>query len=246
MYLSQRQIHEYREAGFLILPGLFDRSTAQQMVEHYMTMRAEGPKPGDTGGTQDHPEDPNHTYPRMINMHRWDPLTEGWAVRADVLAIVEDLIGDTPVLNQTMLYFKPPGGRGQALHQDQQYITIDPLIGVWVALDPSDEAVGQMVVVPGSHKHGLLLVEVADTSISFTSGQAVVPEELTEAGLDMQSGDTLFFDGKTVHGSYKNVTTDRWRRSFICHYVGEHATKFEPLQGTHMSHVKRSENAHVG
>ena len=41
-----------------------------------------------------------------------------------------------------MLYFKPPGGRGQGLHQDQQYITIDPLIGVWVALDRSDQLVG--------------------------------------------------------------------------------------------------------
>ena len=57
--------------------------------------------------------------------------------------------------------FKPPGGRGQALHQDEQYITIEPLIGVWVALDRSDKAVGQMVVVPGSHKRGLLQVEAA-------------------------------------------------------------------------------------
>ena len=47
-----------------------------------------------------------------------------------------------------MLYFKPPGGRGQGLHQDEQYITTDPLIGLWIALDPSDAAVGQMVVVP--------------------------------------------------------------------------------------------------
>ena len=41
-----------------------------------------------------------------------------------------------------MLYFKPPGGRGQGLHQDEQYITINPLIGLWIALDPSDDRRG--------------------------------------------------------------------------------------------------------
>ena len=61
-----------------------------------------------------------------------------------------------------MLYFKPPGGYGQALHQDQQYIPIEPLIGVWVALDHSGDSVGQMIVVPSSHKMGLLEVEAAE------------------------------------------------------------------------------------
>ena len=139
---------------FLVVPGLFDAATAQQMIQHYMTRRAEGPKSGDSGGTTDHPEDPNHQYPRMINMHNWDGLTGEWAMQATMLELVEQLIDDKPVLRQTMLYFKPPGGRGQALHQDEQYITIDPLIGVWIALDKSDRSVGQMVVVPGSHKRG--------------------------------------------------------------------------------------------
>ena len=75
-------------------------------------------------------------------MHNWDTLTGEWATQGTLLRIVEQLIEDTPVLRQTMLYFKPPGGRGQALHQDEQYITTEPLIGVWVALDRSDKAGG--------------------------------------------------------------------------------------------------------
>jgi phytanoyl-CoA hydroxylase len=228
MRLNDTQIHQYKETGFLIVPGLFDTATAQQMTQHYMERRAEGPKSGDSGGTTDHPEDPNHQYPRMINMHNWDALTGEWAMQGTLLRIVEQLIDDKPVLRQTMLYFKPPGGRGQALHQDEQYITIEPLIGVWVALDKSDKTVGQMVVVPGSHKRGLLQVEAADTSISFTAVQSAMPEDVEEFYVDMEPGDALFFDGKTIHGSYMNETHDRWRRSFICHYIGEHAKDFEP------------------
>ena len=47
----------------------------------------------------------------------------------------------------------------------------------------------------------------------------------------------LFFDGKTIHGSYNNQTADRWRRSFICHYVGQNGASFQPAAGTHVSQV---------
>ena len=55
MRLSDAEIHHYKETGFLIVPGLFDTETAQQMIQHYMERRAEGPKSGDSGGTTDHP-----------------------------------------------------------------------------------------------------------------------------------------------------------------------------------------------
>ena len=240
MRLTKEQRNRYKESGYLLVTGLFDSDTTKGMIKHYMEMRAEGPKPGDSGGTPDKPDDPTHQYPRMINMHRWDEVTENWAQQANLLAIVNQLIDDTPVLQQTMLYFKPPGGRGQGLHQDQQYITTEPLIGVWIALDASDKSVGQMIVVPGSHKLGHLPVQASDTSVSFTPVQSEMPAEATEVGVNMKPGDALFFDGKTLHGSYLNTTKNRWRRSFICHYVGEHAVDFEPEQGTHVSHLRSS------
>ena len=239
MYLTPQQQAHYKEQGFVVIPHLFDTATVKLMRDHYMKRRAEGPKPGDTGGTSDHADDPNHQFPRMINMHNWDTLTQEWASDTNLLSVTEQLIDDTPVLLQTMLYFKPPGARGQALHQDEQYITIDPLIGIWVALDTSDETVGRMVVIPRSHQYGLLSVETANTAISFTNVQVVKPENAEELGIDMSPGDALFFDGKVIHGSYMNKTSDRWRRSFICHYMGEKSQRFEPAEGTHVSHLKR-------
>jgi len=138
-----------------------------------------------------------------------------------------------------MLYFKPPGGRGQGLHQDQQYITTEPLVGMWMALEPSDEEVGCMTVAPGTHKLGMLSVQQADTSKSFVAVETVIPEDAVETPLSMAPGDVVFFHGKTVHGSYANRSADRWRRSFICHYVGAHAEHFDAAPGTHVSHAGR-------
>ena len=39
----------------------------------------------------------------------------------------------------------------------------------------------------------------------------------------MRAGDVLFFNGSVVHGSRPN-RSDRWRRSFICHYAPASAT----------------------
>jgi len=240
MKLTSEAIAHYREQGYVVVSGFFDAETAAQMRDHYMALRAQGPKPGDFGGTLDRPDDPTHHYPRFIQMHHWDERSHAWATSPDLMEAVRILLDDEPVLCQTMVYFKPPGGRGQGIHQDEQYITIDPLIGVWVALDRSDKDVGQMVVVPGTHRGPFLPVRPADTNVSFTDVEAVLPEGAEIVGLDMEPGDTLFFHGKTAHGSYANTTSDRWRRSFICHYYGEHSVRFTPEPGTHVSHLKKN------
>ena len=40
--------------------------------EHFMALRAEGPKPGDMVADTQTAGDPLQKYPRMIHMHRWD------------------------------------------------------------------------------------------------------------------------------------------------------------------------------
>ena len=229
MRLSDQEVDQYKEDGFIIVRGLFDPTLAGQMRDHFMKLRAQGPRPGDYGGTTDHMEDANHKYPRLKNMHEWDTVSTQWSRWHSMLAILEQLLEDKPVIYQSMIYFKSPGARGQALHQDQNYLAVDPIIGVWVALDKSVEPVGLMTLVPGSHRYGLLSVETADTSISFTDQQVVLPEGTLEPiRADMQPGDGLFWDGKIVHGSAPNTTTNCWRRSFICHFTSAHAKKFEP------------------
>lgn len=236
MPLTAAQIKQYHDNGFLVVP-LIDKATCKAMIDHYMDMNERKLAPSVFGGDPANPNDSLNKYPRPINMHPWDPKTAEWSQLPALREIVGQLINDEPVLNQTMLYYKPPGARGQAFHQDQQYITIDPLVGAWLALDDSDRANGQMIVFPGSHKLGMLPVETADLTLSFTGGKSQIPQNLRELGVDMKAGDVLLFDGKCVHGSYPNTTADRFRRSFICHFIGKNSKRFEPAKGTHMSHL---------
>ena len=46
------------------------------------------------------------------------------------------------------------------------------------------------------------------------------PPGLKAVPVDLAPGDVLFFNGSLVHGSQPNRSRDRFRRSFICHYIG--------------------------
>ncbi len=235
--VDARLVQQYREQGYVVARGLLGAALALEIRDHLMARRAEGPKPGDMGGDPSRPSDPLNAYPRMINMHLWDEPCARWSADPGILATAGACMGQSAVLCQTMIYFKPPGARGQALHQDQQYICQDPLIGAWCALDRCDAENGQMMVIPGSSRLGLLPVGKDDQSQSFSGGKAIIPPGQREVGVDMEPGDVLFFSGATIHGSYPNRTTDRFRRGFICHYVGAQAVAFKPKDGHHMSHL---------
>ena len=120
-----------------------------------------------------------------------------------------------------MVYFKPAGARGQALHQDNFYLRAEPgsCIAAWMALDDCDEANGCLQIVPGSHRWPLLCTTKADTSASFTDVTVPVPPDQEVRPVVMEAGDVLFFHGAVVHGSFPNTTTDRFRRALIGHYI---------------------------
>lgn len=227
MMLNKAQTEAYERDGFLVVPGLFPPEEVAWLRDHYMDLRAQGTYPGDFGGVDLTSADPLKRYPRMIHMHRWDDPSLRWLLDARLNACMTALLGREPYAVQTMLYFKPPGARGQALHQDQFYLQVQPgtCLAAWLALDTCDAENGCMQVVPGSHRLPLLCTERADTKISFTDVTVPVPEGVPVAPVLMEPGDVLFFNGSLIHGSYPNTSGDRFRRALIGHYIAGEAEK---------------------
>jgi ectoine hydroxylase-related dioxygenase (phytanoyl-CoA dioxygenase family) len=211
----------YLENGYVVVGGLFGQDEVAGYREHYMTLRRHGSYPGDLVGAEPASDDPLKRYPRMIHMHRWDEVSLRWLIDARLNACMSGLLGREPYAVQTMLYFKPPGARGQALHQDNFYLKAQPgsCIAAWMALDDCDEANGCMQIVPGSHTWPILCTTTADTSVSFTDVTVPLPPGVEAQPVVMEAGDVLFFNGALVHGSYPNTTADRFRRALIGHYI---------------------------
>jgi ectoine hydroxylase-related dioxygenase (phytanoyl-CoA dioxygenase family) len=131
------------------------------------------------------------------------------------------LLEEEPAAAQSMFYFKPPGARGQDLHQDNYYLRVAPktCCAMWLAIDDADEENGGMVVVPGSQNTPVLCPTPSDKTQFFTDHHVEVPEGLAPTPVNLKAGDVLFFNGSVIHGSYPNTSPDRFRRAFICHYL---------------------------
>ncbi|MEQ1821768.1 MAG: phytanoyl-CoA dioxygenase family protein [Fimbriimonadaceae bacterium] len=219
---SPEMVEFYQEHGYALAQSLFDSDEVCALRDHFMDLRAKGSYPGDTEGVNASPNDPLRKFPRMIHMHRWDPKSLDWMTDPRINEVITALSGGVePFAVQTMLYFKPPGARGQALHQDQYYLRAVPgtCVAAWLALDDCDEENGCMMVVPGSHRWPLLCTTEADTTQSFTDVTVPLPPGERAEPCVMKAGDVLFFHGLLVHGSFPNVSTDRFRRALIGHYL---------------------------
>jgi hypothetical protein len=219
--LDDRAKRSFDEQGFLIARGLFDLKEACVSRDHFMRLREAGSYPGDVVGVDPSSDDPLRAYPRMIHMHRWDDASLAWLLEPRLAQALSMLLGGRePFAVQTMLYFKPPGARGQAPHQDQYYLRADPgtCIAAWMALDSCDEENGCLEVVPGSHQWPILCTIAADTSRSFTDVTVPLPDDAQLVPVQMQPGDVLFFNGSLVHGSKPN-RSGRFRRALIGHYI---------------------------
>jgi phytanoyl-CoA hydroxylase len=218
---------QYVRDGYLVVRGLLAEEEVAAIRDTFMEQNAEGPVPGLSEIRQSYsPEDPLSRYPRMMHPHRHPehlvgPLSMRTMLDRRFEAVLRALMDDEPIAAQSMFYFKPPGSRGQALHQDNFYLRVAPdtCMAVWVPIDDAHEENGGLVVVPGSHKGEVACPERADSSVSFTSEFVKPPAGLEEQPLRLKAGDVLFFHGALIHGSYPNSSADRFRRAFICHYV---------------------------
>lgn len=207
--------------GYTVVRQLFTPDEVASYTEHFMELRRTGSFQGDFSGINAADNDPLRAYPRMIHMHRWDEPSFKWMLDPRIREALTAFLGREPYAVQTMLYFKPAGARGQALHQDNYYLRVQPgtCMAAWLALDDCDEENGCMQIVPGSHNWPVLCTTDADTSQSFTDVTVPLPDGTPVDPVIMRGGDVLFFNGQLVHGSFPNTSQERFRRSLIGHYI---------------------------
>lgn len=232
--LSDAQRARFERDGFLALRGLFSTNEIDAIRTVFMEAARQGPVPGLSDmpkaphGATAMPSDPLAFYPRMMNPHKHADNPVGpYAMRylrdARLRPILAELMGEEPLACQSMFYFKPPGARGQDLHQDNFYLRARPgtCMAAWLAIDDADEGNGGMMCVPQTAALDIACPEKADPTLSFTTEHVEPPPGLQPQTVRLKAGDVLFFNGSVIHGSTPNTSTDRFRRSLIFHYIPE-------------------------
>jgi ectoine hydroxylase-related dioxygenase (phytanoyl-CoA dioxygenase family) len=226
--LTEAELSQYREQGYVIVRGLFGAEDVALLKEHFMAMHANPPRPHyEHKSWAEANGDPLQVYPRIMHPHRFDEVGKRYLLDPRVWQVLRQLLGAEPIAAQSMFYFKPAGARGQALHQDNFYLLVRPgtCIAAWTALDPCDSENGGLTVVPRTQHLEVKCPAEADLSQSFVNQYVAPPPGCEVVPADMAPGDVLFFNGNVIHGSGPNRSRDRFRRSFICHYLAETDTE---------------------
>lgn len=247
---------DYAHDGFYIARGLIPKTEIDTIRAAFMEEAKDGPVEGlsefkHKGSETYSANDPLAFYPRMMNAHRHPDKQVGRLAMKYLLdprigAVLQTLLGEEPIAAQTMFYFKPPGARGQDLHQDNFYLRVKPgtCIAAWIAVDDADAGNGGMMCVPGTGDLEIACPEKSDPTLFFTTEHVEPPAGKSPQLMKLAAGDVLFFNGSVIHGSYPNTSTDRFRRSLICHYVpmncAEVAKYYKPLLTFDMREVAKA------
>jgi phytanoyl-CoA hydroxylase len=241
--LTKEQKQHFEKEGYLIVKGLFAENDLTEIDRTFEEISHQT-IPGHFVPVLDAEiSDPLKKYPRVMHPHRFNETAKGYMLHQPVMELLTDLFEEEPLAAQSMFYYKPPGSRGQALHQDNFYLKVEPgnCIAAWTAIDNTDEENGCLLVVPKTNNYETVCPDVSDANESFTTHYVKPPKDQKAVPVVMDRGDVLFFNGNLIHGSYRNKTKDRFRRAFISHYANESATHI----GTHYRPLFRMDGTPV-
>ena len=227
--VSPDVLAEYQANGFAIARGLFSEDECARFREHFTAMVERGGDGWAEGEVDPAHPDPLKRYPRLLQPHRGDELALRYMVDPRLDAHLTAFMGESPFAVQTMVYFKPPGARGQNLHQDNTYLKAQPgtCMAAWMALEPIDEENGCMMLVANSSDLPIICQNETPglSQVCWNDWETPVPSGLNLVPAIMGTGDVLFFNGSVIHGSYMNRSKDRFRRTLIGHYVAAESSR---------------------
>jgi phytanoyl-CoA hydroxylase len=246
--LSDAQLAEYATEGFLLLRGVFEEAELETWRKRFAAIvDGEVEPPEDMLVMRDvmvakgavTPPTPAAGIAKIQDFHNDPVLFEGFARHPRVLDLAEPFTGPDIKSIHTMLINKPPGVDGRhPLHQDLLYFPFRPedrIVGISTALERCTRENGCLVVVPGSHKAGLLPHENPEWEwLNLGYFGARGEHGAGRVHVEMEPGDTILFHPLLLHGSGRN-RTEGFRRMILVHCASARCRYLdgtEPIAGS--------------
>jgi len=133
---------------------------------------------------------------------------------------------DAPISAFRAMFMNKPANQGTFLpwHQDRWTdLDRDPLVTIWMGLDPATVENGCVQIIPGSHKR---LINPEHPSGFLTEEQAkeLCPPE-KRVFLTLEAGEVVLLHNWLLHGSDKNRSAQSRRAFSVCYMHGATQSK---------------------
>jgi ectoine hydroxylase-related dioxygenase (phytanoyl-CoA dioxygenase family) len=228
--LSPEQVSQFNKDGFLVVEEFLNQEVVARLRDRFVPLFA---GEFETGVYPDEwywreglslPDVTRH----MANAWKSDLTVAGLALSPEIGRLTATLAGWPGArLGQDTLWWKTPGAKEIALHQDSTYTSfLEPpdMMTCWIALDDTSRDAGTIEYVRGSHRWPLV-ERPGDFHAPLRGYRAAMEQAAAAAGvndkeivyIEVPAGGCVIHHGRIWHGSGPNTQADRVRRSIGIH-----------------------------
>lgn len=199
--LSQSQIQQYNETGYLMPFDALDRDESREVRAFFDGVLAAFIELGRTSYSI------NTAHLRFARIYQ---LVQ----HPRILDAVSDLLGPNVVCWGSHFFCKMPrDGKRVPWHQDSTYWPLSPTktVTVWLAIDDADPENANMKFIPRSHLHGLIDYDETDEVDTVLDLAVKNPESYGDAEVDvtLKAGQFSMHSDLLLHGSQANESNRR-------------------------------------
>jgi len=128
-----------------------------------------------------------------------------------IVGRIQSLLGPHLLLWASNFWLKNPGGKEIPWHQDGSYWPLEPVINVtaWIAIDRVTLENACLEIIPGSHKQVIPHVRAGEEQLFNTMADPSYFNPEDRVQLQMEPGEFVLFNERTLHHSGPNHSTAR-------------------------------------
>ena len=155
--------------------------------------------------------DPPDHKQREHNRHLEQRLIWDVSTHPAIIQRMQGLYGQDLLMWRTNFFVKEPGAKEIPWHQDHNYWPLEPPIiaSAWIAIDESTVENSCLQVIPGSHRKTLPHIEATEDMVFAQMGDPDYLDLSQAVNLEMQPGEFILFNERTVHHSEPNRSQKR-------------------------------------
>ncbi len=233
MTLTQQQLEQFRQDGYLVFRGMAAPAICEQMLAVTQRHLREAVAPLEYEAEVGYPGAPDsldapggRTVRRLRRAYGRDQVFRTWAQDSRLLTKLNQLLGEPACLTQAhhncVMTKHPNFGTATSWHRDIRYwsFTRPDLISVWLALGPEFAGNGGLQFIPASHRMQIEPDQLDGLDFlrpDLAQNQALFKQGI---GLELQQGDVVFFHSGLFHAAGRN-NSDTVKTSVVFAYRGQ-------------------------
>ena len=229
--ITESEIQAYQRDGAVVLRGIFSDWVEVMAAGIARNMSAPGPWASENAVTEGRFFDDYCNWPRIPEFER--VIRESPAAEVAARAMRS---ASAQIFHDHVLVKEPGTPKETPWHQDGPYYFVEgeQTVSMWIPLDPVREA--SLRLIAGSHRWPGMVrpVSWADDSDFYDADQQWIevpdpdaePDKYRVLEWQMEPGDAVLFDFRTVHGARGNSGGNR-RRALSLRWVGGDARYVE-------------------